>query len=304
MPKIAFMFPGQGAQYTGMGQDFYEKIPESRAIFEKASQVTGMDLPELCFTENEKLNVTAYTQIAILTASAAILEAVKSRGIISQVNAGLSLGEYGALTASGVLTFEDAARVVVKRGQYMQEAVPTGGAMSAVLGMDAGRIEEVLEKTPGIVSVANYNCPGQIVITGEAGAVAEASGRLKAAGAKRILPLKVSGPFHSALLKDAGERLSKVLEQVEIRDIRIPYLTNVTADYVTDKEMVRELLKQQISSPVRWQQSVERMLADGVDTFLEIGPGRTLSGFVKKISREAKAYSIQTTEDLEKLDLN
>lgn len=213
---------------------------------------------------------------------------------------GLSLGEYGALAASGVMSTEDVFKVVRKRGIFMQEAVPTGGAMTAVLGLDATVIEQICEETEGIVSIANYNCPGQIVITGEEGAVAAASEKLSAAGAKRCVPLKVSGPFHSKMLTGAGEKLGEVLADVEIHDIQIPYIANVTADYVTDKAQVKELLTKQVSSSVRWQQSVERMLADGVDTFVEIGPGKTLSGFMRKISRDVKVVNIDKLEDLDK----
>lgn len=301
MGKIAFVFPGQGAQYTGMAKDFWEQIPASRRVFDIAREVSGIDMEELMFTENEQLNITEYTQIAMLTAELAILEAVKEQGLSADVMAGLSLGEYGALAASGVLSMRDALAVVRKRGIYMQEAVPEGGAMAAVLGLDAETVASVCEAAEGCVSVANYNCPGQIVITGEAAAVENACEQLKSAGAKRTLPLKVSGPFHSSMLAGAGEKLGAVLEPMILGDIEIPYVTNVTADYVTDKSQVKELLKLQVSSPVKWQQSMERMLADGVDTFVEIGPGRTLSGFMKKIDRNAKAINIEKLEDLEKI---
>ena len=300
MGKTAFVFPGQGAQYVGMGRDFYETYPVSREMFDRASAVTGLDLPALCFEENDRLDVTEYTQIAMLTVEAAILAAVRERGILPDVTAGLSLGEYGALIASGVLSSEDAFRVVRKRGNYMQSEVPSGGAMAAVIGMDSEKIEEICEKTEGIVSIANYNCPGQIVITGEEKAVMEAGEALKMEGARRIILLKVSGPFHSEMLKGAGEKLGKVLDQVSIHDIQVPYLSNVTADYVTDREQIPSILMRQVLSPVRWQQSVERMLADGTDIFLEIGPGKTLTGFLRKINRGAAGINIETAEDLEK----
>lgn len=299
MGKVAFVFPGQGAQYVGMGKDFYEKYPASRQVFDKASAVSGLDIPALCFEENEKLDVTEYTQIAMLTVEAAILAAVKETGLSPDAAAGLSLGEYGALITSGALTEEDAFRVVRKRGIYMQEAVPAGGAMAAVIGMDGSRIAEICRKMEGLVSVANYNCPGQVVITGEEGAVKAAGETLKAEGARRAIPLKVSGPFHSQMLTGAGEKLEKILEEVEIGEIKVPYLTNVTADYVTDKKQVKELLVKQVSSPVKWQQSVERMLDDGVDTFVEIGPGKTLTGFLKKIRKDAIGHHIGSTEELE-----
>lgn len=301
MSKIAFMFPGQGAQYIGMGKDFYDAVPESRRMFELASEASGLDVAALCFEENENINITEYTQIAMLAAEVAMLKAVEERGIKPDVTAGLSLGEYGALAASGVMSEADVFKVVRKRGLYMQEAVPTGGAMTAVLGLDADVIEKVCEETPGIVSIANYNCPGQIVITGEEAAVSKAAQALAQAGAKRCVPLKVSGPFHSKMLTGAGEKLGKVLADVQIGEIEVPYLANVTADYVTDKGQVKELLEKQVSSSVRWQQTIERMLADGVDTFIEIGPGKTLSGFMRKINRDVKTINIEKLADLEKL---
>lgn len=301
MSKIAFVFPGQGAQYTGMAKDFYEKFPSSRQVFALASEVSGLDLKSLCFEENEKLNITEYTQIAMLTAQVAILRAVQEAGISSEVNAGLSLGEYGALVASGVMKEQDAFAVVRKRGILMQEAYPTGGAMAAVLGMEAEKIEKICEQTAGIVSIANYNCPGQIVITGEQKAVENTKEALIEAGARRVLPLKVSGPFHCELLREAGEKLGEELKRVEILPFSTPYVTNVTAEYVTKPQQVKGLLSRQVYSPVRWQQCVEKMIEEGVDTFIEIGPGKTLTGFLKKINRNVKALHIETVEDLEKV---
>ena len=297
MGKRAFLFPGQGAQYIGMAKEFYEQMPECKLVFDAAQKASGLDVAALCFEENDKINITEYTQICMLTAEAAVLTALESRGYRANVTAGLSLGEYGALLAAKVLTMEDAFALVRKRGIYMQEAVPTGGAMAAVLGLDAGAIEQACEKTEGIVSIANYNCPGQIVITGESEAVAKAGEACSKAGAKRVVPLKVSGPFHSKMLEGAGEKLAKELEQVTVSMPQIPYLSNVTADYVTDSEPVKSLLKRQVSSPVRWQQSVERMIADGVEEFVEIGPGKTLSGFMRKINREVSVSNIDTMDD-------
>ena len=302
MGKTAFMFPGQGAQYVGMGQDFYEQIPVCKEMFELAGKASGLDVPALCFEENEQINITEYTQIAMLAAEVAMLKAIEEKGIKPDVTGGLSLGEYGALAASGVMSAEDVFKIVRKRGIYMQEAVPNGGAMTAVLGLDTETIEKICEETAGTVTIANYNCPGQIVITGEEDAVQAAVQKLTEAGAKRCVPLKVSGPFHSPMLVGAGEKLAKELENVEICDIRIPYIANVTADYVTDKAQVKPLLEKQVSSSVKWQQTIERMIADGVDTFIEIGPGRTLSGFMRKINKDMKVINIEKVEDLAKLD--
>ena len=299
MKKIAFIFPGQGSQYVGMGKDFYETFPCAKEMIDLAEKVSGIPMKELLFEENENINITKYTQIAMLADELAIWSVLREKGVESAVNAGLSLGEYAALVASGVMTPEDAFRVVTKRGEFMQEAVPTGGAMTAVLGADTAVIENICEETEGIVSIANYNCPGQIVITGEQKAVDTAAAALKEAGAKRCTPLNVSGPFHSAMLLPAGEKLAAELEQVEIHKIAVPYITNVTADYVTDSSQVKELLKKQISSSVRWQQSVERMIADGVEAFIEIGPKKSLCGFMKRIDKTVPAYHVEKVTDLE-----
>ena len=299
MKKIAFIFPGQGSQYVGMGKDFYETFPCAKEMIDLAEKVSGIPMKELLFEENENINITKYTQIAMLADELAIWSVLREKGLESVVNAGLSLGEYAALVASGVMTPEDAFRVVAKRGEYMQEAVPTGGAMTAVLGADTAVIEKICEETEGIVSIANYNCPGQIVITGEQQAVDAAAAALKEAGAKRCTPLNVSGPFHSAMLLPAGEKLAAELEHVEIHEIAVPYITNVTADYVTDPSQVKELLKKQISSSGRWQQSVERMIADGVEAFIEIGPKKSLCGFMKRIDKTVPAYHVDKVTDLD-----
>jgi [acyl-carrier-protein] S-malonyltransferase len=301
MGKTAFIFPGQGAQYPGMGKDFYEKYEEARWIYDLAGNAAGLNVKELCFEENDRLNITEYTQIAMLATETAILKCALARGLKCDVSAGLSLGEYGALAAADVMAPADLFKIIRKRGIFMQEAYPEGGAMTAVLGMDAEKIEEICEATEGIVSIANYNCPGQIVITGEKSAVDKAAESLKEAGAKRCIPLKVSGPFHSELLKNAGEKLAGELAGVNINTPSVPYVCNVSASYVNDTADVKELLAKQVSSSVRWQQSVELMIKDGVDTFIEIGPGKTLSGFMKKINKDVKVLNIETVDDLDKV---
>lgn len=305
MKKIAFIFPGQGAQAVGMGQDVYQHSAVAKEVFDRAGEAVGLDLKALCFEENNDINITEYTQVCLLTTSVAIMEELKTRGIKADVAAGLSLGEYCALVAAGSMNYVDAAKAVRKRGIFMQEEVPAGeGGMAAIMGMDAADIEKNIEEFDQ-VQVANYNCPGQIVISGETEQVKKAADKLKEAGARRAVLLNVSGPFHSRLLTGAGEKLQKVLDGLTFDKPQIPYVANVNASYVTEQEEIKPLLVQQVSNSVRWQQSVETMAADGVDTFIEIGPGRTLAGFNKKIAKaigkELTTYNVATMEDIDQV---
>lgn len=301
MSKIAFIYPGQGAQKAGMGADFYENSALAKEIFDKASESLDLDLKTLCFEENDKLDLTEYTQAALVTTCLSMTKVVEEKGLHPDITAGLSLGEYAAIAAAGGMDTVDAIRLVRKRGILMQNTVPAGeGAMCAVMSMEAEAIENVIADIDG-VSIANYNCPGQIVITGKTAAVEEAAEKLKEAGAKRTIMLNVSGPFHSKMLVSAGEELAEELEHTTLHPLQIPYVTNVTAKEVHDIADTKALLAEQVSSPVRWMQSMEAMIADGVDTFVEIGPGKTLAGFMRKIDRNVKVYNISTWEDVDKV---
>lgn len=301
MSKLAFIYPGQGAQKSGMGADFYENSETARELYDEAGKALDLDMKALCFEENELLDLTEYTQAALVTTCLAMTRVIREKGIRPDITAGLSLGEYAAIAAAGGMEELDAIRLVRTRGILMQNTVPAGeGAMCAVIGMKTGQIEEVLNGRED-VSIANYNCPGQIVITGRTSAVEEAQEALKEAGARRTVMLNVSGPFHSPLLIPAGEALGKELEKTTFSKLQIPYVTNVHAETVDDISQTKELLKKQVSSPVKWMQSMEHMIAEGTDTFVEIGPGKTLAGFMKKINREVKVYNISTWEDVEKV---
>lgn len=306
MAKTAFIFPGQGAQYVGMAKDFYEKYPECRAIIDEADELMDFDLKHIMFDENELINKTEYTQAAMLAAECCILKAVELKGIKADITAGLSLGEYAALVACGVISFSDAMKLVRKRGMYMENEVPAGkGTMAAVIALDSDIIDDICakitEETGKVVSSANYNCPGQIVISGYRESVEMAAPMLKEAGAKMVSMLNVSGPFHSPMLQGAGDKLAVELANAAINKPVIPYINNVAAEVVTEADGIKETLEKQVYSPVRWQQTMEKMLADGVDTFYEIGPGKTLAGFMKRIDRGMKVTTINTVEDLETL---
>ncbi|MBD5483654.1 MAG: ACP S-malonyltransferase [Lachnospiraceae bacterium] len=301
MSKLAFIYPGQGAQTAGMGADFYEKSASARALYDAASEALSLDLKELCFVPNEKLDLTEYTQAAMVTTCLAITRVLKERGIEPDMTAGLSLGEYCAIAAAGGMEELDAIRLVRKRGILMQNTVPAGeGAMCAVIAMAAEDIERIIGGIEG-VSIANYNCPGQIVITGKTKAVEEAEQRLKEGGAKRTVMLKVSGPFHSKMLVSAGEQLAEEMEHMVFSPLKVPYVTNVTAETVNDIEKTKALLAEQVSAPVRWQQSMEHMIAEGVDMFVEIGPGKTLDGFLRKIDKDKRVLHASVWEDVDKI---
>jgi [acyl-carrier-protein] S-malonyltransferase len=304
MAKTAFLFSGQGAQYVGMGKDFYNNFSCSREIFEIAREVLGMDIEKLCFEgTSEDLNKTENTQPAILTTSIAALSALQKYGIKPDVTAGLSLGEYSALVCSGAIGFAEAVSLVKKRGQYMQEAVPIGvGKMLAILGLDDEKVERVcLEASrEGIVEPANYNYPGQVVIGGEMQAVDLAGEIARERGARRVIPLLVSAPFHTSMLRPASERLALELNNIQIGNMQMPVISNVIADYIEKKEMIKEFLMKQVMYPILWTRCILRMIQDGVDTFIEIGPGKVLSGFLKKIDRNLKICNVEDIQSLNK----
>jgi len=303
MGKIAFLFAGQGAQYVGMGKELYDNFTVCRRIFEEADESIGFKLTELIFEgQKQELDLTENTQPAVVAVSLAAYKAISEFGIVPDLAAGLSLGEYSALTASGVFELRQVIPLVRKRGRFMQEAVPEGlGKMCAVLGLSEDKIREACNEAAayGIVECANFNCPGQIVIGGELKAVDEAARLAKEKGAAKTIDLPVSAPFHTSMLSSAADKLRTELEAVELKDLKIPVISNVTADYIGSRSELKDLLVRQVKSSVLFEQSIRRMIADGVTDFVELGPGRALSGFVKRIDRSLGVYNVEDMASLE-----
>ncbi len=303
MSKIGFIFPGQGAQEVGMGQELYNEYPEIADFFDRSEKILNLDLKRICFEGPEfDLNLTENTQPALFTMSAAIDSYLKNQGIIPDLVAGHSLGEYSALTSAGAIDFEENLKLVRQRGQAMEEALPAGlGTMAAIIGLDIDTIEDICSKVVGVCEIANINTPNQIVISGEKEAIATAMDRLNNAGAKKVVELSVSGPFHSSLMEPAVTRLKSVIKNVEIKDADIPIISNATAEKIIENNKIEENLVAQLTSSVRWVESINLMIEEGVDTFVEVGSGRVLKGLLRRIDRSVDCYSTRNIKDLKKV---
>ena len=302
--KRAFLFPGQGAQVVGMGKDIYDNYEEARKIYDKVSEISGIDVKKLCFEGPEDiLNKTENTQIAILTTSLAILEVLKNNNIEADIAVGLSLGEYGALIYSGIIDFEDGIKLIKKRGYYMGNLLPDEEfSMAAVIGLDSSKIENVCEeisKDGKFIVPANYNCSVQTVISGEKSAIEEAMIKLKEIGARKVIPLKTSGPFHTIKLEKAKEAYEKELEDIRFKKGNVKVIKNIDGTYYNEKDNIKDILARHIISSVRFDRAIKLMQEENVDEYIEIGPGRTLTGFIKKDNKEAKTYNINNLESLE-----
>ncbi len=303
--KTVFMFSGQGAQYAGMGKDLYENYSVAKEVFDRADAVLGYSIKDICFQDETKLSETEFAQPAILTMSIAAMKVLEEQGVRADMTAGLSLGEYSAYVASGAMDFEEAVALVQKRGKFMAEAVPSGeGAMYAVIGLDTALVEEACseaaEEMGALAVPANYNAPGQIVIAGKAEAAARAAELAKDKGAKMAVKLKVSGPFHTELLQPAADRLGPELQKMHISPMKIPVYTNVNAEVVPSEQDIIPILTKQICCPVRWENIVRNMAEAGADTFIELGPGKTLNGFVKRTLKGVVNVNVEDRSSLEK----
>ena len=299
--KITFTYPGQGAQKIGMAKDFVDAFDWAKEMIAEASEASGVDMEKLLFEENDDINITEFTQPALVTACMIMTKALTDEGITPDITGGLSLGEYCALVASGAMTYADAVKLTRIRGSLMSNTVPAGeGTMAAIVGLDSDTIESVIKDIDGC-TMANYNCPGQIVITGKTEAVEKAMPLLSEAGARKVVQLKVSGPFHSPMLKPAGDELRKYLDETEISDLKVPYIANCNAEIISDNSKIRDLLQEQVSSPVKWEQSLYKMKDYGVDLIVEIGPGKTIAGFVKKTIPEIPVINVSSVEDISKV---